>query len=164
MQLKQGSVICPANKVLNTQWGEKQTVKVKLADGTEETIWFKVGKKPHADLVRGDVVSIIYEENNGKTIKRLIVNDDNQIANNNSSNGSKETVKFMMPNAYPKNNITEEEKTVIKEYITTQLSIYTHCLKATKECMESEQLLTNNEDVRTIATTLYIATQRKFNL
>lgn len=161
MKLKQGSVIYPADKVFTTQWGERQTVKVKLADGTEETIWFNAGKTPHINLVKGDTVSIIYENSNGKTIKRLVIDDENE---NQNQTGNKESVKFMMPNNSPKVNISDEEKVIIKDYITTQLGIYTHCLKVTKEKMETEQLLTSNEDIRAIATSLYIATQRKFNL
>lgn len=160
MKVKQGSVIYPADKVIQTQWGERQTVKVKLADGTQETIWFNVGKTPHVNLAKGDTVQILYEQSNGKNIKRLVVNEDNL----NIDIGSKEAVKFMMPNNHPKVNITDDEKQLVKDYIKTQLNIYTHCIEVVKEKMTEKQLLTSNEDIRAIATSIFIATQRKFNL
>jgi len=160
MQLKQGSVIYPADKVIQTQWGEKQTVKVILADGTQETIWFNVGKKPHVNLAKGDTVQILYEESNGKTTKRLVVNEDN----GNNVNGSKEAVKFMMPNNQPKVNITDEEKQAIKDYVKFLTNIYAHCIEVVKDKMTEKHLLTSNEDIREISTSIFITTQRKFNL
>jgi hypothetical protein len=160
MKVKQGSVVYPADKIIQTQWGERQTVKIKLADGTQETIWFNVGKTPHVNLAKGDTVQILYEESNGKTVKRLVVNEDNLY----SDIGSKEAVKFIMPNNHPKVNLTEEEKQLIKDYIKIQTQIYTHCVEIVKYKITEKQLLTSNEDIRAIATSIYIATQRKFNL
>lgn len=160
MELKTGSILYPANKIINTQYGEKQTVKVRLADGTVETIWFNAGKKPHTELNKGDTVQILYENNNGKTTKKLIVNQDNDSGNK----GSNETIKFMTPTHIPKVGLTDEEKTSIKQYIDIQVDLYTHCAEMVKTKMDSKKMLTGDEDIRAIATTIFIATQRKFNL
>lgn len=166
MELKTGSVLYPANKIINTQYGEKQTIKVRLSDGTLETIWFNVGKKPHSELSKGDTVQILYENNNGKTTKRLIVNQDNETNGNNNDNGNNANnpIKFMTPNHIPKVGLTDDEKIAIKQYIDIQVDLYSHCVEKVKTKMEGGRMLTKDEDIRAIATTIFIATQRKFNL
>jgi hypothetical protein len=65
------------------------------------------------------------------------------------------------------NNPTIETKTkkeLVNEYIGKQANLYFRTYKAVKAESELENIELSTEDLRTISTTIFIATQRKFNL
>jgi hypothetical protein len=60
-------------------------------------------------------------------------------------------------------NVTmTEDKT--NEYIDKQANLYFRTYKAVKAEAELEGLELSTEDIRTISTSIFISTQRKFNL
>ena len=65
------------------------------------------------------------------------------------------------------NNPTIETKTkkeLVNEYIGKQANLYFRTYKAVKSEAELDNIELTNEDLRTITTSIFIATQRKFNL
>lgn len=155
MNLKTGTVLYPADKILNTQYGERQTIKIKFQDGTEEIIWCSVGQKPHTELKKGDAVQVLFEDRNGKTTKKLLTSND---INTNTQSTNKMKI-----------SATPEEKQLIAEYVRNSADLYTFCLKTVMEKMsvsngEQPPLITDENGIRAVATSLFIATQKKFNL
>ncbi len=146
MQIKNGTVKYPANKVFQSDWGERQNIVVEMDDGTEEKLYFAAGRQPHASLKRGEPVQVLYE--GGK--RRLLVND-------------KPDTPIQQPQPQPQyQGLTPDQKRAIANYIQDQAKLMRYCLETARENF-SEQVETE-ESIRTLATTLFIATQRHFGL
>lgn len=68
----------------------------------------------------------------------------------------------------PINVIKEKEpptkKELVNEYIGKQANLYFRTYKAVKAESELEGLELSTEDIRTISTSIFISTQRKFNI
>ncbi len=146
MQIKNGTVKYPANKVFQSDWGERQNIVVEMDDGSEEKLYFEKGRQPHASLKRGEPVTILYE--NGK--RRLVVND-------------KQNPPTQQPQPQPQyQGLTPDTKRAYANYVQDQAKLMRYCLETARENF-SDQVETE-ESIRTLATTLFIATQRHFGL
>ncbi len=78
MQIKSGVVKFPAGKEFQDLFNPgqtKQNLKIQMDDGTDETIWFRTGRQPHASLQRGQTVQVLFSERQGMMTRRLLVND-----------------------------------------------------------------------------------------
>ncbi len=144
MKIKNGTVKYPAGKVFVSDWGERQNIVVEMDDGSTEKLYFAAGRQPHASLKRGQQVQVLYE--NGK--RRLLVND------------KPDTPTEPPQPAYQE--LTPDQKRAIANYVQDQADLLGFCLKTASEKF-SEQVETE-ESLRTLATTLFIATQRHFGL
>lgn len=153
MQIKTGTVKYPAGKVFNSEWGERQNVLLTLSDGSEEQIWFKAGQQPHAALQRGQPVQVLFEERNGKTQRRLIVNESAPP----EPTATPEVVEAGM---------SPERKRVIAAYVEEQANLLGYCLKTSREKFASADapLVESEESIRALAVSLYIAAQRRFSI
>jgi hypothetical protein len=56
------------------------------------------------------------------------------------------------------------KRELMEAYIKKQTGLYFHTMKTVKERSETENIELSTEDLRTITTTIFINTQRKFNL
>lgn len=74
--LKTVTVKKPGGKEFETQYGVKKMMIVVAKDGTEEKIYYSPGQQPHDSLARNDVATLIYENKNGKNIRRLVANEE----------------------------------------------------------------------------------------
>ncbi len=144
MQIKNGRIKYPAGKVFQSDWGERQNIVVEMDDGTEERLYFEKGRQPHASLKRGQQVQLLFE--NGK--RRLVVSD------------KPDTPAEPPQPAYQE--LTPDQKRAIANYIQDQAKLMRYCLETARENF-SDQIETE-ESLRTLATTLFIATQRHFGL
>ena len=151
MQIKSGVVKFPAGKEFPDKFNPgqtKQNLKIQMDDGTDETIWFRTGRQPHAGLQRGQTVQVLFSERLGKMTRRLLVND--KPAN-------------QQPEPQPQyQGLTPDTKRAIANYIQDQAKLMRYCLETARENF-SDQIETE-ESLRTLATTLFIATQRHFGL
>jgi hypothetical protein len=59
---------------------------------------------------------------------------------------------------------TKSKKELVNEYIKKQANLYFRTYKAVKAEAELEDIELSTEDIRTISTSIFISTQRKFNL
>ena len=144
MQIKNGRIKYPAGKVFQSDWGERQNIVVEMDDGTEEKLYFAAGRQPHASLKRGQQVQVLFE--NGK--RRLVVSDKPDTT---------------CPEPQPQyQGLTPDTKRAIANYIQDQAKLMRFCLETARENF-SDQIETE-ESLRTLATTLFIATQRHFGL
>ncbi len=144
MQIKNGRIKYPAGKVFQSDWGERQNIVVEMDDGSEEKLYFAAGRQPHASLKRGQSVAILFE--GGK--RRLLVNDKPDTPT--------------QPSQPQYQGLTPDTKRAIANYVQDQADLLGFCLKTASEKF-SEQVETE-ESLRTLATTLFIATQRHFGL
>lgn len=147
MNIKSGTVLYPAGKVFDGKWGKRQSLKIKLADGSEESIWFSEGRQPHASLRKGDLVQILFEDNK----RRLIVQEQGTPDNPTQAKESK--AKGYEP-------LDPETKREIASYVQEMAKLYHHCLKTVTAEMPELPI----EQAKCVSTTLFISSQRKFNL
>jgi hypothetical protein len=80
MQVLQGRVEKPYGKSFPNKFNpnELQSVlKVELEDGTTHSIYGAPDQLPHCNLRRGDPCQIVFEQRNGKTIRRLLDGNGN---------------------------------------------------------------------------------------
>ena len=151
MIIKSGVVKFPAGKEFSDKFhpGQtKQNLKIQMDDGSDETIWFRTGRQPHASLQRGQTVQVLFEERLGKMTRRLLVND--KPAN-------------QQPEPQPQyQGLTPDTKRAIANYVQDQADLLGFCLKMASEKFGNQ--IETEESLRTLATTLFIATQRHFGL
>lgn len=56
------------------------------------------------------------------------------------------------------------KRELMEDYIQKQTGLYFYTMKTVREKSEAENIELNSEDLRTITTSIFISTQRKFNL
>ncbi len=146
MKIKNGRIKYPAGKVFQSDWGERQNIVVEMDDGSTEKLYFEKGRQPHASLKRGQQVQLLFS--NGK--RRLVVSDKQ-----NPPNGPSQPQPQYQ-------GLTPDTKRAIANYVQDQAKLMRYCLETAREKF-SEQVETE-DSLRTLATTLFIATQRHFGL
>ena len=175
-ELKSGIVCVNPSEVISTSHGNRQTVHISLNDGTKEKIWFDAGKLPHAGLRKGDVVKIFYTMNGGRQTKRLLIDGNGvkrDIMNGSQpmlmGNPTHQQTVVKMPSAAvskdkTKPQLSRETKEQMRDYIKQQAKIYSFCADTVVETMGDKIYLQNSEDIRAIATSLYITTIKQFSI
>ena len=173
MQIKSGIVKYPAAKEfpdLYKPGQTKQNVVIHMNTGQDEKIWFSTGRQPHVSLKKGDRVQIIFEQREGKLTRRLIVDEvnNNGSSQNSTSSANSNSRSLSHNTSNPTSQIsnskelTAEEKRAIANYIQNQSDLLGYCLDVSIAKYGSK--VQTEESLRTLATTLFITTQRKFNL
>ena len=173
MQIKSGIVKYPAAKEfpdLYKSGQTKQNVVIQMNTGEDEKIWFSTGRQPHASLKKGQPVQILFEQREGKLTRRLIVDNTNNngLSQNNTSSANSNSRSLSGNTSNPTSQIsnskelTAEEKRAIANYIQNQSDLLGYCLDVSIAKYGSK--VQTEESLRTLATTLFITTQRKFNL
>lgn len=141
----------PAGKTLNTQYGEKVNA-VFDCGGEEIKIWADAGT-PKAEmlksLVKGEHKLIL---DDGGKYKLL---EDSQSSPTNG-NGNGNTNKNYEP-------LDPDKKREIATYIKDMAGLYGFCLEQAK-ALNKEDLSLPSDAIKDIATTLFITSQRHFNL
>ena len=145
MEIKNGRIKYAAGKVFQSDWGERQNIVVEMDDGTEERLYFAAGRQPHASLKRGQQVQVLFS--NGK--RRLVVSD------------KPNTPTQQQPQPQYQ-GLTPDTKRAIANYVQDQADLLGFCLKMASEKFGNQ--IETEESLRTLATTLFIATQRHFGL
>ncbi len=173
MQIKSGIVKYPAAKEfpdLYRSGQTKQNVVITMNTGEDEKIWFTTGRQPHASLKKGQPVQILFEQREGKMTRRLIVDEvkNNGSSQNNTTSANSNSRSLSGNTSNPTSQIsgskelTVEEKKTIASYIQQQSDLLNYCLEVSRAKYSDK--VQSEESLRTLATTLFITTQRKFNL
>lgn len=184
MYVKNATITRTASQPMNTQYGEKQVLTVTTEDGKEEKIWFNVGRQPHATLPMGTAVQILYEQNKYGSMSKKLMTPEGTVA------VSQATQVTNPRSASPplKKEVTEEEVTA---YIETQAALLGKCVRAISNMIDANRKETavnkdsaertdgeehvpdtrgefyenlTAEDVRSMAISLLIQTQRRLTL
>ena len=141
----------PASKILNTKYGEKVNA-IFDCNGEEIAIWADAGT-PKAEmlksLVKGEHKLIL---DDGGKYKLL---DDSQSSPTNG-NGNGKINKNYEP-------LDPDKKREIATYIKDMAGLYGFCLEQAK-ALNKEDLSLPSDAIKDIATTLFITSQRHFNL
>ena len=145
--IKSGTVKYPAGKTFPNKFKpeqQQQTIVLSMDDGTEERLYFAAGRTPHSTLTKGSPVQLIYGERDGKTTRQLAIPQSPPAQTNSNS------------------DLSPERKKEIASYVESQADLLSFCLDtAHKKFTDKVQ---TEESIRTLAITLYINTQRQFDL
>lgn len=142
----------PASKVFETQYGSR--VNAVLTVGDEEVKIWGEPNTPKGEqlkaLKRGETVLVI--DDNGK-YKLLESEAKNTNTNTNSNGNSKQNYEPLTP----------DKKREIATYIKDMAGLYGFCLEQAKG-LNKDDLTLPPEAIKDVATTLFITSQRHFNL
>lgn len=148
MKLVEAEIKYPPGRIFPSKYGagSQQNIVVVLDNGQESTIWFAAGHAAYTELRRGDRCQF-FQDGKGK----LQLLDADEYA-----------PVPQAPSQPQSAGISAEKKRAIAEYIEQQARLYAFCFaKAQQELKLHEP---TEETIRAAASSLYIATQRKFSL
>ena len=156
MRIENGTVKKPVGKEFETQYGVKQMMIVVLDNGSEEKFYVKPGSE-QSHLQRNDKVKVVFEDRNGKTVRRIVIEEGTVAPHDYSSqsfNKLQTANKPVEQKTYGK--IVKPTQEIIDETINAYL--YTYELVLSKFGERGHELQT--EDARTIATSIMIKLDR----
>lgn len=153
MTLKAGTIKYAAGKEFPNKFkpGEmQQNLVAVMEDGTEEKIYFSAGRVPHSTLRQGDPINILYEEFNGRTIRKLYSSVTNNDRNNNVPTSNTSV-----------NHSSSRVSASPVEVINQQINAYIYTFKQVQDNFNSSGYPDLSvEDIRTIATSIMIKLDR----
>lgn len=154
MQLLAATVVKPPREV-STKFGQRRVCDVRLPDGTETAIWGPVDYAPLEYLERGQAVTVS-RDSKGKVsiIENHLTHPEMKAPAVNShptptANHSPQT-----------EGLTPDQKRAIAAYIGEMGDLYRYCYETAGEKLATAP----NEAKQAMASSLFIAAQRKFNL
>jgi len=145
----------PASKILNTKYGEKVNA-IFDCNGEEIAIWADANSQKAEmlkNLTKGEQKLIL--DDNGK-YKLLEDSQTSQPNGNGNSNGNGKTNSNYEP-------LSDDKKREIAAYVKDMTGLYGFCLEQAKGMYKYDLSLTPDA-IKDIATTLFITSQRHFNL
>ena len=148
--VKTGTVKYAANKAFPDQYNEgkmKQNIVLQMDDNTEETLWFTQGRVPHANLPKGAVVQVLFEEWDGKLTRKLI---DNSQSTPTSQAQSQATPVLL----------SDTKKKEVADYIKQQTDLLRYCWDISIDKFEGK--IQSEETLRHLAMTIYSSAKDKF--
>ena len=164
LTIKTGAVKFQADRLFDNPYrpGEQQqNIVCIMDDGTEEKLYFQAYRKPHAVLMKGDRIQIIYDkdDNTGKVKRRLVAENSEEV--------SQRPLRQAQPapafNQSQKQTFYQEKYGRKKQsadlYITERLAIYNLVLERVKNCNFVLEL--SDSDKSDIATSILIEGMRK---
>ena len=126
-------------------------------EGSEAAkIWKSLSDQECEGLAKGGAVQLVPAgtDKNGKDKHNIVLlGDSNQAA-----------IKSSPDDTPPVSEWSPEQKRAIASYVENQADLLGFCLKVSREkfANPNSPLVQSEESIRTLATTLYITTQRKF--
>jgi len=154
--MKQGKVKFPAGKEFPNKFKPgtfQQNMVIEMEDGTEEKIYFASGRAPHANLPKGAPCNILYEQMNGRTIRKLYADDS---YNNAPPVASANTYATPFTN-----NTPAKPRMSVEDKIAMLANAHVKCIQEVEvELRENGYPDVAFEDIRTIATSIMIKLDR----
>jgi hypothetical protein len=148
-----GVVKFPAGKTFQTQYGDRVNAVLTIpATGEEVKLWGNPGDPALTALKKGQQVAIAQDQKGWKLLNTPLAEDTPA----NTANGNGKAAIAHTP-------LDPDQKRAIASYIDELASVYNYCTKvAATKCVDPNAPY--EENVRAIATTLFIQTVKKFNL
>lgn len=131
----------PAGRVFDGKFGPSCNVLVTMPDGSDQKIWGK--PEELQSYRRGDAIALL-QDAKGK-FKPVAIAQQPQPAEQPA----------------PVKQAPQVDKQAIADFIQSQAKLYSYCYRTAIETMPSESPL---EAIQAAASSVYIATGRKFNL
>lgn len=157
IQLVSGTVKFPAGKVFDTQYGQRVNAVVALENGEEAKLWGSPDDHELKQLRKGQSVQLVKDAKGYKLV----------------GSSPAPSPQFPAPtgSTIPSILESEEGRNQIKTYVKWQAKLLRQCygevIKQFCTPDENGEMLldpADAESVRSLAVSLYIAAQRKFNL
>lgn len=141
----------PAGKTFTTQYGDRvNAVLVIPQTGEEIKLWGNPGDPALTALKKGQQVAVVQDQKGWKLLN-VPPTEDTPAPGNGNGNGKAHTP------------LEPEQKRAIAAYIDDIAGVYNYCTKvAATKCVDPNDPY--EENVRAIATTLFIQAVKKFNL
>ena len=146
----------PAGKILETKYGERCNAVLTVGDD-EIKIWGEPGTpkgQQLQSLKRGETVLVVDDNGKYKLLESEPKNGNSNTNGNGNSNGA--TNKNYEP-------LTPDKKREIAVYVADMAGLYGYCLEQAKG-LNKDDLTLPPEAIKDIATTLFVTSQRHFNL
>lgn len=147
IQVVSGTVKFPAGKVFETKYGQRVNAVITLDDGSEAKLWGNPDDHELRELCRGQAVQLVKDAKGYKLV---------------GTSPAPSTQPAATATQTKNTELNPEQKRAIAAYIQGQADLFNYALKTVRERVEVDPA--DTESVRAIATSIYIATQRKFNL
>jgi len=154
LTVQTATVKFPAGKTFTTQYGDRvNAVLVIPATGEEVKLWGNPGDPALTALKKGQQVAIAQDQKGWKLLNTPLSEVSHPAAEN--ANGNGKTIAHTP--------LSADEKRAIASYIDQIADLYSYCAKvAATKCADPNDPY--EENIRAIATTLFIQTVKKFNL
>ncbi len=136
---------------VNTKYGERSVIDVRLDDGTTGTIWGSSNCSDILNRCNGERVQVAIDSK-GKY----------HVVEHGSSGLSATPEPVISSESQPEYNAHNGRSSEIADYIARLGKLYSHCYKTAKCSLADENMTT--EDYRAIATTLFLSTTKHFDL
>lgn len=146
VQMVTGSVKYTADKILNTQYGQKINAVITLPDGQEVKLWGKPDDLSLRSLQRNQSVQLLYDGKGYKLIETPVLSH----SQNSNSNGNQPTQYTPW---------TQEEREVLKAKVLDHAALLKHCLITARS--EFGELLHTEDCLFKAAKTLYLAAKEQ---
>ena len=152
LTVHQATVKFPAGKTFTTQYGDRvNAVLVIPATGEEIKLWGNPGDPTLTALKKGQQIAVVQDQKGWKLLNTPLSEDSQAQPGNGNGNGKAHTP------------LDPDQKRAIAAYIDQIADLYSYCSKvAATKCVDPSNPY--EEDIRAIATTLFIQTVKKFNL
>lgn len=158
LQIKTGTVKWPAGKEWDNPYqpGEKQqNIVCTMQDGTEEKLYFRTGRQPHASLQKGAAIQIVYEVGQDGKRKRRLVADTG--GGNMAPVAGDVPVKPVYQAPRAMDFAPAKPKMSATAFINERIKIMKEVMLIVEKNMEGM----SEESIRTIATSILIEGSRK---
>jgi hypothetical protein len=134
-------------------------IDLSQPEGAEAAkIWKNLSEDEVSQIQKGDRVQLISvgKDKSGKDKHNIVLVNDNSPA----------AVKSSADDTPPASEWTPDQKRAIASFVEDQADLLGFCLKVSREKFANPQnpLVETEESIRTLATSLYITTQRKFHV
>lgn len=141
----------PAGKTFTTQYGDRVNAVLTLDDGEEIKLWGNPGDPNLTALKKGQQVAVVQDQKGWKLLNTPPAEDSHPAVENRNGKAIAHTP------------LSADEKRAIASYIDQIADLYSYCAKvAATKCADPNDPY--EENIRAIATTLFIQTVKKFNL
>lgn len=151
MQLLAATVKGNARQV-QTKYGLRVVADLVLSDGTESAVWGPPSYAPLADLQQGDEVTVC-KDSKGKcsVVENHLIYPDMT---------APPLPSQTKPQSQPQpQGLAPDTKRAIADYVTEQAKLFGFCVSQASTIPGLQA-----EDIRPVATTLYLGTVKKFGL
>ena len=153
LTVQTATVKFPAGKTFTTQYGDRVNAVLTIpATGEEVKLWGNPGDPALTALKKGQQVAVVQDQKGWKLLN-VPPAEDNPAPGNGNGNGNGKAHTPLEP----------DQKRAIAAYIDDIAGVYNYCQKvAATKCVDPSNPY--EEDIRAIATTLFIQAVKKFNL
>ena len=156
LSIKTGAIKYKAGRLFDDTYNpgqKKQNLVCTMDDGSEEKLWFRAYRKPHAVLEKGERIQIIFDKDDstGKVKRRLVAENQEKIMQRPVTKQEEIPTQEHQQKSQPKQSA--------EMFITERLAIYNLILERVKNC--NFALPISDSDKSDIVTSILIEGTRK---